>query len=233
MRTNVYSVLVSFSFLFLAIGGFGAERNSPVNGEIVDRLLGNWEGEMIFSPATRFSVIWRFEKNAAGSLVGFMDPYSREVASSPMKNLIVTATRISFDVRGGSFSGEILDNLVSGTWDEGKLIPMTMEKKKDIKLNREAMERLTGVWTGKANKLDLEFQFSVVDSNLKGTLDARRFLGFGEKGMLVTDVVLEGDKLSLRVPRVGGEFSATLSGSEARGIFTYDGDEHNLIITRE
>ncbi len=231
MRKRAYSKILPFLFILQFVPGFSMAEDIAIGSETIDKLMGEWEGAMTF-PTTKLGIIWRFEKNERGEIIGSMGRYIQEIASVQMRNLLITNTNISFDIPGGSYSGKILDNRISGQWDEGKLVPMDMTKKEVVELSRESMERLEGVWTGRANSTNLEFQFSISENRLEGALDTRRFLGLGPKDLLVIDITLEGNELSLRVPRLQGEYVAILSEREAKGVFTYEGEAYSLTITR-
>lgn len=207
-------------------------KESEPNTGGSDSIIGDWEGVVRYE-SSDLRILWRFEESTDDVLVGRMDRYSLGVAKTEMQNLDFSGSALSFSLDGGySFSGWVVGDSAVGSWiDDGRAVPVSMEKKHIPPLAQEAKEKLLGTWSGKAHGYTLAFHFEQNEAFL-ATVDATRFFVLGSTGMLIIDLVLENGRVSMKVPRIEAEFEGVLEGDEIRGQLTFEDETSPLTITR-
>jgi hypothetical protein len=120
-----------------AIGGMkmdltltkGAKFPSPVAqidlpGDAMKTLLGRWKGSLSI-----LTLIVRFEKNAAGKNVIFMDIPQQDVKSAPILRASMTDGTLLMKMVGSEFTGKIEGNKINGTFKaQNQNIPIVLTK---------------------------------------------------------------------------------------------------------
>ncbi|PCI78336.1 MAG: hypothetical protein COB20_06770 [SAR86 cluster bacterium] len=231
---NIFSAAALLGMLYLNLSTqvlFAAELS--VGDAEVKSLVGDWEGTIRFE-SRDLRVLWRFEETEDGSVIGFMDQYSRAIATTPMQELILTGSKLQFLIDGGyRFSGQVIRDAATGSWlDDGELVSISMERKKLKPLTEKSKRVLVGAWTGKARGYNLTFHFDEDESGFNATVDAKRFVVLGSEGLAIIDLELDNGHIRMKVPRIEAEFEGELAGDEFRGQLTFKGKSSPLTINR-
>lgn len=118
------------------------------NARLHTAMKGRWEGSLVGDFRSQ-DVSWHFELDEAGALKGFMGPSLAGMPGTPMENLSVNATELSFNIpeQHASFTGTISPDGIAGTWLQGSALPLRMKKKNSFfELSDFARESLLGSW---------------------------------------------------------------------------------------
>jgi len=120
IRINVFTcVVLAFMSTITTYGQDTIDRN----------ILGDWEGEIVISKDKSAAIIWHFEASNKGTLIGFMGPASKGIATLPMRTLRVKNDTLRFSIESqGSYSGKISKNGIEGIWSSksGRKLPHNM-----------------------------------------------------------------------------------------------------------
>lgn len=210
-----------------------------------DLLSGEWYGALNTPatpnmPAGSITIVVRFETTENGQFRGYTDSPDQGGHDIPITSLEVNGPDIVFKMRGLSseFSGTLSENTMVGEHKQGpSVLPLTLKKGKyvapvhSLELPEEAVERLTGKWSGQLGPLTLVFRFE--------TSDAGDFVAFMDipnqksKGIPVTEASLSDGELSLKINGMFSEFKGQLSGNELAGNWTQGGNATPLTLTKE
>ena len=200
-------------------------------------LTGIWQGELAVSPNEKLTIQFILTRQANGSYTA--------VVNSPDTGDIrnVSATAVKFDegeltieVAGldGSYCGTIDRKIITGEWKEpAGALPLVLNwyEKPDV----STLRPLVGEWVGKftppgASELTTVFRFEISQDDIFAA-----FLDIPEqntKGLEVSKVILEGDKLSFRIPAAQVDYMGRLSGDNIKGNFNQGGTEFELDLSK-
>ncbi|MFT5892806.1 MAG: hypothetical protein ACI9Y7_002920 [Dokdonia sp.] len=98
-----------------------------------DSIVGDWEGNIVVNENKSVGILWRFEVSDTGTLVGYMGPVSKGVATIPMQDIVVSDSAIRFEIHSeGSYSGEISGKQITGHWTSGSGKVLTMNMAREV-----------------------------------------------------------------------------------------------------
>ena len=188
-------------------------------------ISGTWSGKLPVSPDQTLEIHFVLTRAADGS-------YSA-VLTSPDQGGIqdIAATSASFDgnrlmlsvdALSGSYDGVLADGRITGNWSQpGSEIPLELVPYVASVLSDADKDRLRGSWVGElappGQTLAIVFRFQDnEDGEFVGLLDSP---DQGAKDIATANIRIEGDQLKFAIPRIGGEYTGTLSGDSIEGTF--------------
>ncbi|MEX2132273.1 MAG: hypothetical protein WD772_12390, partial [Pseudohongiellaceae bacterium] len=130
-----------------------------LSAEAFIRLQGPWHGKI--GP---LNAVFRFEQNAAGKTLGFMDSPDQAAMNIPLTSVTVDGNQMTLTIAalGGSYTAELGTDQISGQWTQmGQTLPLTLERGLFVSnagLSDELRQRLNGVWRGTVNNNNLIFR---------------------------------------------------------------------------
>jgi len=200
-------------------------------------LTGTWQGKMAASPNEKLTIQFIITKQANGS-------YS-VVLNSPdtggIKNIAATGVKfaggiLTVDVAGlsGSYSGTVAKGVITGEWKQsGSTLPLTLTPY--TKPSVSTLKPLLGEWVGELMPPDgskltavLRFQMSS-DGKFTGTADIPVQ---GQSGIPLTDIVLEGDEVTLKIAGGQADYKGKLIGNKIEGAVKQGGQDMKMNLTR-
>jgi hypothetical protein len=143
-----YLVHLCVCVLACAYSALSVAAEENPNARLYSALKGRWEGTLAGDFRSQ-EVSWHFEVDDTGALKGFMGPSLAGMPRTPMENLSVSATTLSFDIAGqhASFASSITPDGISGTWQQGSALPLQMKKRNFVfELSDFARSSLLGSW---------------------------------------------------------------------------------------
>ena len=129
------------------------------NEKISTAIEGKWEGNLVINENKSIGIMWRFETTEEGTLIGFMGPASKGVATIPMQDLVVTNTKLNFSVHSqGNFSGLISESGIRGIFntESGKQLVLYMARE----LSEEQLRKRYGK-SSNGNTIDIEQEIAL------------------------------------------------------------------------
>jgi len=120
---------------------------------------GKWEGNLEINENKSIGIVWRFETTEEGTLIGFMGPASKGVATIPMQDLAFTNTKLNFSIHSqGNFSGLISDSGIHGIFntESGKQLVLYMARE----LSREQLRKRYGK-SSNSDKVDIQQEIAL------------------------------------------------------------------------
>ena len=234
IQRRLSAFLICLSTLLAINPAMAAEAQTP-SEEIVARVIGEWEGTIVIDANRAQDVVWRFELSDTGTLVGFMGPASRGVATLPMQSLAVTDSALSFVVdTQGSYSGQFSATGIAGTWNNRGVreAPLDMTRKGDHVLSEAVIASVVGEWEGSiGGSFDVIWRFEVSDS---GKLVG--FMGPASQGVAtlsMSNLVVTDSELSFTI-NTEGSYSGHVSETGITGTWNDEGvQEVPLDMTRK
>jgi len=217
-----------------------APRGVEVAQEIIDQIEGSWVGQVSNAAGGSVTLVFRFETNADGALLAYLDSPDQGATGIPMTELTLDDGRLSLVVPSAqaSFTATVTDAEMTGNWAQGNMSqPVTMTRGEyapavaALDLSDAAMQRLAGVWRGQAGPGTLVIRF---ETTADGAQVA--FLvppGGGGNGVPVPEAELDGDALTVRIPAMGVTVTGTLAGDRIDGQLQGGGQTNPLTLTRE
>jgi hypothetical protein len=200
-------------------------------------LTGIWQGELAVSPNEKLTIQFILSLQANGSYTAVVN----SLDTGDIRNVSATAVKfdegkltIEVDGLDGSYSGTVDRKIITGEWKEpASALPLVLNwyEKPDV----STLRPLVGEWIGKftppgASELTTVFRFEISKNDIfEAFLDIP---GQNTKGLEVSKVVLEGDKLSFRIPAAQVDYIGRLSGDNIDGTFNQGGTEFELDLSK-
>jgi len=223
MRTYVKFILI-FSLLFC------------VNALAQTELSGTWEGKLAASPSDKITIQFVFTKQSNGSYKAILNsPDMGGIKNTAASAVKYVAGKLTVDVPSlsGSYSGTMAQGTITGVWKQpGSTLPLVLTPYKTPGVN--TLKPLLGEWVGTlevpGSKLAIIFRFEMAQVG--------KFAAFmdvpdqGRKGLLASDVKLENNQVSLKVPIAQIDYVGQLSGNSIRGTWKQPGGEYVLNLTK-
>ncbi|MFZ6658990.1 hypothetical protein [Undibacterium sp. TJN19] len=134
-----------------------------------------------------------------------------------------------------SFAGKVEGNQLVGKWTQGGDAPLTFNKGKfqaaGLVVDKNIRDKLNGNWYGKfSNGIGIALKFK---DNKPGNFTASLDSPYeGRKGVPITAISLDADKVSIRIDGVGATFNGTLTQDSINGKFSAEGQDRNLNFSR-
>jgi hypothetical protein len=158
--------LINFmcSLIILFVFNSPTSAQEPIlNEKISTAIEGKWEGNLVINENKTIGIMWRFETTEEDTLIGFMGPASKGVATIPMQDLIVSKTTLSFSIHSeGSFLGVISETGIKGTWSSqsGKQLVLYMAREL-------TQEQLSKRYTKSSNGAKIDIQQEIALGNVE------------------------------------------------------------------
>jgi hypothetical protein len=192
------------------------------------QLAGSWVGTVDPPTTDAVTLVARFETNADGRFVAFLDSPDQGRRGLPVTDIVLADGRLSLRVPAaaavvsGAFDGERLN----GTFKQGASeLPLVLTRgtytpaRRPLELSDAALRWLEGRWRGRLGPTEILVRFETTGEAAGGDVAAGYFTvpaqGLGD--VAVTSVSLAGDQLTLRIGALGMEYKAELSTDEAKG----------------
>jgi hypothetical protein len=182
--SELINFMCSLITLFVINSNSSAQELAQ-NEKISIPIEGKWEGNLVINENKSIGIMWRFETTEERTLIGFMGPASKGVATIPMQDLKVTETTLSFSIHSqGSFSGVISESEIKGTWSSqsGKQLALYMAREL-------TQEQLSKRFTKSSNGDKINIQQEIALGNVQAV---KTFLS---KGNAIDSLYGEGQTL--------------------------------------
>ncbi len=194
-------------------------------------IVGEWEGTIVIDGRSVQDVLWRFELLASGEAVGFMGPAAQRIAFIPMQDITVVGGELKFkvDSQNGNYRGQISKDNVSGTWYQGRSLPLDMtrsshdERQDSSKPSEEATAPILGEWKGTIGGADAPAQDIVWRFELSDTGELVGFMGPAARGIAtipMQDIMMRDSELSFSVDSQGGRYEGHISEDGVVGTWS-------------
>ena len=223
----------TYTKFFLIIGLF-----CVCNAFAQTDIAGTWQGKLAIDQNTQMNIHFILAKKADGS-------YSA-VLNSPdtggIKNVEATAVKYSgnkLDIEvaslSGSYSGTVAKGAITGEWrQQGSTFPLVLTPY--TKPSASTLKPLLGEWVSKL-KVTEEMTITVVfhfeatkDGKFKATFDQPEQ---GAMGLEISDLALEGNQVSFKIPIASGDYKGTLNNNSIKGVYKVSGRELEMNLARE
>lgn len=212
---------------------------------LIASIEGRWEGTITMGGNPLQAVIWRFEVDDFGQLIGFMGPADRGRAFIPMQNIVITGSALTFTVNrtGGDYSGEISAAGVVGNWTQQGLpatlnmTPRADDPEVEDRIYSEALlANVLGGWSGTITRGETPVQAIVwrFESSKPGKVIG--FIGPAAQGVAtipMQNILITETALSFNVNDASGEFSGRFSDNGLEGSWTQPGQELSLNMSKD
>jgi hypothetical protein len=200
-------------------------------------LTGTWQGKLAPSPNEKVTIQFTFAKQANGS-------YSA-VLNSPdtggIKNIAATGVKfadgkLTVDVASlsGSYSGTAAKGTITGEWKQsGSTLPLILTPYKKPEIS--SFKPLLGEWVGElmppgGPKITAVFHFQISkDGKFTGSADIPEQ---GQSGIPLSNVVLEGDEVTLKIAGGQADYAGKLIGNKIEGAVKQAGQEMKMTLTK-
>ena len=200
-------------------------------------LTGIWQGELAVSPNEKLTIQFILTRQADGSYTAVVNsPDTGDIRNVSATAVKLDEDNLTIEVAGldGSYSGTVGKKSITGEWKEpASALPLVLNwyEKPDV----STLRPLVGEWVGKftppgTSELTTVFRFEISQDDIFAA-----FLDIPEqntKDLEVSKVVLEGDKLSFRIPAVQVDYIGRLSGDNIDGTFNQGGTEFELDLSK-
>jgi len=201
-------------------------------------ISGTWAGTLAVGPGTELEIHFVLTPAAGGGYSAVVtSPDPGGVQNMPASRVTFESNRLSLDVEAlsGAYEGTLADGTITGEWrQEGTSIPLALVPYEAPVLSQAAIDALAGEWVGRietpAGGLAIVYRFEKdTAGKLVGSLDSP---DQGVRGLQITEIEVAEGELSLRVPRVGAEYTATLATAEMTGTWSQQGASMPLNMSR-
>jgi hypothetical protein len=216
-----------------------------------DLLTGSWGGPMNIPGIGPLTLIVRF-KEEKGELGGTIAVQEQGGQETPVSDLELNGDKVTFRVpRGGAeFTGTVANGVIDGNWKQpqpmfqpnGLKVALRKGEFKPpvypLKLTNEQYVKLSGRWQGKMavpqapnGSLTVIFRIETNESN--------QYVGYtdspdqGGRGIPMAEAMLEGDKVTFKVPVLRAEYTGTLAGKTINGTLTQGGQPRELNLAKQ
>jgi len=194
-----------------------------------DTLKGSWVGALEI-PGGKLTIVARFETNAAGEFVAFLDSPDQGANGLPVTDVMLADGKLTFRIPRvqGEYSGTLEGDRMTGTWKQGPQgLPLELKKGEykpavaALSLDTGAMVTLTGSWRGKVDSprgpLTLVVRFETADGKPVAFIDSP---DQGAAGIPVTEATFANGKLAFKVAVVRAEYTGDVAGRTITGQWT-------------
>jgi hypothetical protein len=200
-------------------------------------LTGTWQGKLALDQNTKMTIQFILTKQANGSyraVVNSLDTGGiKDVPATAVKfegdKLIIDVANLS-----GSYSGTVAKGTITGEWkQQGSTFPLVLTPYK--KPEAASLKGLLGEWVSKL-KVTEEMTITVV-FHFEYAKDGKFIATFdqpdqGVKGLAISDVLLEGDQVSFKIPIASGEYTGTLKNNSISGTYRVQTREYSMVLNK-
>jgi hypothetical protein len=185
-------------------------------------LAGVWQGKLALDATNSLTIQFTFARDAKGAYTAVLNsPDNGAIKNTPATGVTWDGSNVKLQVAAlsGSYAGALKDGKISGQWTQpGGALPLVLTPYQAPVLSKAAINSLTGTWVGPLKFPGGELTFVLrFKTNDKGELGGT--LAVPEQGGVeipASDIQFADNKLTFKIPRVAGEYSATL----ANGVLT-------------
>jgi hypothetical protein len=200
-------------------------------------IAGTWQGKLTIDPTTKMTIHFILTKKADGSYSAVLNsPDSGGIKNVAANSVKYTGGKLSIDVTSlsGAFSGTLAKGTITGEWrQQGSTFPLVLVPY--VKPSVSSLKPILGDWICKLKATEtmvipVIFHFETgKDGKFKATFDQPEQ---GGMGLEVTDVALEGDQVSFKIPIASGEYKGTLKNDSITGTYKVSGRDLVMNLNR-
>ncbi|HEY4212764.1 MAG TPA: hypothetical protein VGM84_14880 [Steroidobacteraceae bacterium] len=197
----------------------------------IDLLTGGaWAGPLK-APFGTLTFVLKFKTDPKGDIGGTLSVPEQGGQDIPMSDIEFDGTNLEFKIPQvrGELKATYANATFTGTWAQGgPSLPVVLKKGEApvlaLKLSADAFAKLEGAWGGILEFTTTQGQKMSLPTIFRFEKDSKgRLLGFLDspaqkaKGIPIAEATLTGDKLVMKVPGVGADYSADLKGDTLSG----------------
>ena len=200
-------------------------------------LTGTWQGKLAIDPKTTMAIQFILTRQADGSYKAVVNsPESGAIKNVPASAVKLSGGKLTIDVASlsGSYAGTVGKGTITGEWKQpGSTLPLVLTPYK--KPESSSFKPLLGEWFGKLTvpgitSLSIIFRFEMAkDGTIAAFMDVP---DQNARGIAASDLKLEGDQVSLRIPSAAIEYTGQLSGNNIKGTFKQSGASFELNLAK-
>jgi hypothetical protein len=232
-----------------------AYQKPQLSKAAIATLTGSWNGPL-GTPQPSYTFLMDFKPDDKGELVGTLKLVEAPVQIPPFSDIQFSDNKLVANVKmpGGvpaQFSATYANGALTGVWRAGNPlappagVPLVLKKGTYVaqvhvlKLSSQEFGQLSGTWNGTlqatgpqgpvALPVVLRFETNK-NADMVGFMDSPNQK---VNGLAITEATLAGGKVDIKVPTVGGEYQATLSGNTMTGNWTQGPNVLPLTLTRK
>jgi hypothetical protein len=200
-------------------------------------LSGTWQGKLAIDQNTKMTIQFILTRQADGSYKAIVNsPDTGGIKDTPASAVKFNAGKLTIDVASlsGSYSGTVGKGAITGEWkQQNSTIPLVLTPYKKPELS--SLKPIVGEWVTKLKAS--EELILVVVFHFEFTKDGKFVATFdqpeqGAKGLALSDVALEGDQVSFKIPIASGEFNGTLKGNSITGVYRVQERKYDLTLVK-
>lgn len=214
-----------------------------LSAEAKDALRGSWVGDLTVPQANiTLAIVLRFENNAAGDFVGFLDSPDQGANNIPISTIEYDAGNLKVVIPQifGEYTATLAGETMDGTFTQlGQGTPLALKRGEYVARGQpmpaEAIERLEGSWIGRVTNaaggsVAIVFRFEeAANGGLLAYLDIPEQ---GARNIPMTELMLDDARLSLVVPAAQASFTGTVSADGIAGTWAQGNTSQPVTMTR-
>jgi hypothetical protein len=209
----------------------------------IELLEGQWVGKLS-AGGGELTIVFRFETNEDGELVGNLDSPDQGARGIAMSNIELVDGELSFRVARvrGEYTATLEGDRMTGTWNQGQPAPLNMTRGEPtptvarLGLSAEQMAAVGGKWSGTLTTprgdVELTIRLETAENG-----DPVGYLDVPAQGL--SDVPIsaatyaDDGRLTVSILPMRAAFAGDVSGDEATGEWTQGPAAVPLTLTRE
>ena len=200
-------------------------------------LAGTWQGKLSTSPNEKITIQFVIAKQANGSYsVVLNSPDTGGIRNVAATGVTFADGKLTVDVASlsGSYSGTVAKGVITGEWKQaGSTFPLVLTPYKKPEVS--TLKPLVGEWVGElvppaGQKITAVLRFEMSkDGKFAGFADIPEQ---GQSGIPLSDVVLEGDDVTLKIAGGQASYAGKLAGNKIEGAVKQGGQDMKLNLTK-
>lgn len=209
----------------------------------IELLEGQWVGKLSVGGG-ELTIVFRFETDEDGELVGNLDSPDQGARGIPMSNIELVDGELSFRVARvrGEYKAKVEGDAMTGTWTQGQPAPLNMARGEftptvtQLGLSAEQMAAVGGKWSGTLTtpRGDVELTIRLETGENGEPVGYLDVPAQGVSGVPISAVSYADDgRLMISILSMRAAFAGDVSGNEATGEWTQGPAAIPLTLTRE
>jgi hypothetical protein len=199
-------------------------------------LTGTWQGKLAIDQATKITIQFIISKKADGTYSAIVNSTDSSIKNVSASAVQLAGGKLTIDVASlsGSYAGTVGKGTITGEWKQpGSTLPLVLTPYK--KPEAGSFKPLLGEWFGKLlvpgiTSLAIIFRFEMAkDGTIAAFMDVP---DQNARGIAASDLKLEGDQVSLRIPVAGIEYTGQLAVNNIKGTFKQSGAAFELNLAK-
>ncbi len=239
----------------LLISGWVATYTASAQTLKPDALVGTWTGP-ISAAGNTLTFVMQLKVDDKGNLQGSLTVPEQGGVSMPMSDVRFADNKFNFKIPApiaGEFTSTYANGALSGLWRQGdppmpaEGVPVVLKKGEYVapvhvlKLDASTFGKLAGTWKGDMQapgpqgdvNIAVAFRFETnPHGDMVGAMDLD-VPGQNLRGVAITEVTLAAGKLVVKMPSMGGEYDANLSGTTMAGQMAMGPGSFALSMTKK